>query len=132
MSLCRRISVNHLHGPSLCCMQHHTSQACLIHPTSGQKRQIAVGEKRKQLAELAPNLPQTCPKLAASSQPPPAESMFPRWQNSGTFSSFSSLTITSFTVLRYWAHLKSGSGCKGPLMPLHFLCAQHKQPPQKI
>ena len=88
------------------------------------------------------NLPQAHLQrvTAASSQPPPAESMSPKKQNSGTASSFSSSTFTSFTIRpsigralpRHRAHLKSGSGRKGPLMPLHFLCIQHKQPPQKI
>ena len=60
--------------------------------------------------------------------------------DSGTASSFSSSTSTSFIILpsigravpRHRAHLKSGLGRKGPLMPLHFLCIQHIQPPQKI
>ena len=35
-------------------MQHHTPHTWWVHLTSGQKGQIAVGEKGKQLAELAP------------------------------------------------------------------------------
>ena len=83
-----------------------------------------------------------CPMHICSvwSQPPPAESMSPRCQNSGTTSSFSFPTSTSKTSLssiaravpRHRAHLNSGSGRKGPLMPLHFLCTQRLQPPQKI
>ena len=84
----------------------------------------------------------TCPMHICSvwSQPPPAESMSPRKQNSGTTSSFSFPTSTSEISLssiaravpRHRAHLNSGSGHKGPLMPLHFLCTQRLQPPQKI
>ena len=78
--------------------------------------------------------------IAASSQPPPAQSMSLRLQNFGTTSSFSFPTSTSETSLssiaravpRHRAHLNSGSGLKGPLMPLHFLCTQRLQPPQKI
>ena len=77
---------------------------------------------------------------AASSQPPPAESMSPKKQISGPASCLSSSTFSSFTVLpsivsalpRHRVHLKSGSGCKGPLMPLHFLSIQYKQLPQKF
>ena len=60
--------------------------------------------------------------------------------SSGTSSSSSYPTSTSETSLssiaravpRHRAHLNSGSGRKGPLMPLHFLCTQRLQPPQKI
>ena len=54
-----------------------------------------------------------------------------------TASSFSLSTFTSFTLLpsigravpRHQAHLKSGSGRKGPLDAIAFLPIQHKQPP---
>ena len=59
----------HLHGPSLCCMQHHTPHTWWVHLTSGQKGQMAVGEKGKQLAELAPCTFAACDcsQLAATS-----------------------------------------------------------------
>ena len=43
-----------------------------------------------------------------------------------------SLSSIARAVPRHWAHLNSGSGRKGPLMPLHFLCTQRLQSPQKI
>ena len=106
----------HLHGPSLCCMQHHTPHTWWVHLTSDQKGQMAVGVPHAHLQRV----------ITASSQPPPAESMSPRLQNSGTTSSFSFPTSTSETSLssivravpRHRVHLNSGSGRKGPLMPL--------------
>ena len=58
-----------LHGPSLCCMQHHTPHTWWVHLTSGQKGQMVVGEKGKQLAELAPCTFAACDssQLAATS-----------------------------------------------------------------
>ena len=59
----------HLHGPGLCCMQHDTPHTWWVHLTSGQKGQMAVGEKGKQLAELAPCTFAACDRsqLAATS-----------------------------------------------------------------
>ena len=42
------------------------------------------------------------------------------------------LSSIARAVPRHRAHLNSGFGRKGPLMPLHFLCTQRLHPPQKI
>ena len=44
----------HLQRPSLCCIQHHTPHTWWVHLTSGQKRQMAVGEKGKQFGGTCP------------------------------------------------------------------------------
>ena len=48
------------------------------------------------------------------------------------FTSFTVLPIIGHAVQRHRAHLKSGSRRKRHLMPLHFLCFQHKHLSQKI
>ena len=64
----RRFSVSTFMA-QVCCMQHHTPHTWWVHLTSGQKGQMAVAEKGKQLAEL----PQCtfvacdCSQLAATS-----------------------------------------------------------------
>ena len=82
----------------------------------------------------------TCPKLAASEQSPQQKECF---LDGRTLPYSLKLFVINHHLLNYSpinrpCHSqasgtpKSGSGCKGPLMPLHFLCIQHKQPSQKI
>ena len=112
----------YLHGPCLSCMLSTTNLWS------------KAAEKGKQLGDIASST-----FAAYDRHQLAAESMSPRQQNSRTTSSFSLPTSTSASLKSigraapsHRAHLNSGSGCKGPLMALHFLCTQRSQPPQKI
>ena len=126
----------HLHGPSLCCMQHHTlthDEYTLPLVRRGRWRLVRRGSNWRNLPHahlqhvIAAShlLQRACPQ---------------RSRTQGTTSSFSFPTSTSETSLssiaravpRHRVHLNSGSGRKGPLMPLHFLITQRLQPPRKI
>ena len=88
----------HLHGPSLCCMQHHTPHTW-VHLTSGQKGQMAVGEKGKQLAELAPCTFAACNRsqLAATSCREYVPKVAELWDNFKLF--VSNLNLWNFSFI---------------------------------
>ena len=89
----------HLHGPSLCCMQHHTPHTWWVHLTSGQKGQMAVGEKGKQLAELARCTFAACDRshLAATSCREHVPKVAELWDNFKLF--VSNLNLWNFSFI---------------------------------
>ena len=89
----------HLHGPSLCCMQHDTPHTWWVHFTSGQKGQMAVGEKGKQLAELAPCTFAACDRsqLAATSCREHVPKVAEFWDNFKLF--VSNLNLWNFSFI---------------------------------
>ena len=109
-------------------MQHHTPHTWWVHLTSGQNGQIAVGEKGKQLAELAPctSAACDCSQLAATSCREHVPKVAELWDNFKLF--ISNLNLWNFSFIDSLSSPKAA----GPLMLLLFLCTQRLQPPQKI
>ena len=99
---------------------------------------MAVGEKWKQLAEFAPCTFAACDRsqLAATSCREHVPKVAEFWDNFKLF--VSNHNLWNFSFINSPSSPKA-SGTpelrvreKGPLMPLHFLCTQRLQPPQKI
>ena len=115
-------------------MQHHTLHTWWVHLTSGQKGQMAVGEKGKQLAELAPCTFAACDRsqLTATSCREHVPKVAELWDNFKLF--ISNFNLWNFSFIDSLSSPKASGTpeLKGPLMPLHFLCTQRLQPPQKI
>ena len=80
-------------------MQHHTPHTWWVHLTSGQKGQKAVGEKGKQLAELAPCTFAACDRsqLAATSCREHVPKVAELWDNFKIF--VSNLNLWNFSFI---------------------------------
>ena len=96
----RRFSVSTFMAQD-CCMQKnapHTPHTWWVHLTSGQKGQVAVGEKGKQLAELAPCTFAACDRsqLAATSCREHVPKVAELWDNFKLFVSYLNLWNFSF------------------------------------